>query len=229
MRYFAGLPVFLFFVALLGCSVKNPPGWPEGKATGEVISASRGVMYSLAPRRYDLADGQEIRVDLANYAIASGWGKAAAEVQFTTTYVDDPDPGLDCVTEPTGPGVPETRFSCWSRADPEALRFWLAPGVGCHLREAIQTTTRSECWQGEAMVQGKRILLRRGHLRRLGWPVGNISWVDEHEQALLVADIVREQQFHLYAGPIAPAPEMRRALVLLTVALAWYEHATSPS
>lgn len=229
MRHFAALPALSLLGLLLACSVKHPPGWPEGQAPGEVISAARGGMYSLAPRRWDLADGRQIRVDLAKFSIVSLWGKAAAEVQFTAAYVDDPDPGLDCATEPTGPGVPETRFGCWSRAEPQVLRFWLAPGVDCRLQQPIRVNKRPECWQGELMIQGQRFRLRQGQLRRLGWPIGHIAWVDEREQALLAADIVREQQFRLYAGPIAPTPELRRALVLLTVALAWYEHATSSS
>jgi hypothetical protein len=214
-------------IPLLACSVDHPPGWPDGQVAGEAITATRGVMYSVAPRRWDVPGGEVIRVDVEAFEIVSGWGRAAAALRFSAAYVGDPDPGIVCATEPTGPGVPETRFGCWSPADPAALQLWLAPGADCPARQPLRTLARPECWQGESVVHGRRIRLRHGHLRRNGWPVGNIAWVDEDGRALLAADIVREQQFHLYPGPAEPTPEQRRALVLLTVAFAWYEHATS--
>lgn len=214
-------------IALVACSVKHPPGWPDEAVAGEAITATRGVMYSVAPRRWDVPGGEEIRVDVDAFEIVSGWGRAAAAMRFSAAYVGEPASGLACATEPTGPGVPETRFGCWSATDPAALQFWLAPGAGCPAGQPLRNVKRPECWQGESTVNGRRIRLRHGHLRGNGWPVGEIAWVDEDEQALLVADIVREQQYLVYPGPIAPTAALRRALVLLTVAFAWYVHATS--
>lgn len=225
MRHLAITPVSAVLVALLGC-VQRPPGWPEGQVDEEVVSAVRSWAPSPAPLRWATAGGPEIRVEVADFTVVPPWGAFTADVHFSARYADDPGSALECATTPTGPDVPETRFGCWSRADPAALHFWLAPGAGCDLRQAFKTTKRRECWQGEVTVQGQRLQLRHGALRRLGWPVQLLAWVDEREQALLVADNRRWGEVHLYAGPVAPPPGLRRALVLLTVALAWYEYAT---
>ncbi|MCY1062692.1 hypothetical protein [Nannocystis sp. SCPEA4] len=53
-----------------------------------------------------------------------------------------------------------------------------------------------------------------------------MSCVDESEQPLLAADISRHTQIRLYdVAASLLAPELRRRIVLLTVALSsWWEH-----
>ncbi|WAS90826.1 hypothetical protein [Nannocystis punicea] len=218
------------FVVLLACAVTYPAGWPEAAKPSQVVTPTRGVMYGAAPLSWDLPDGTHIRVDVEAASVISGLGAYVAEFRFAAAYVDDPEPGIACATEPAGPGVPRTRFGCWSRADPTALHLWLAPGGDCPARHvgAARTLVRPECWQGELLAHGRRLQLRHGFLRSTKAPVGYITWVDEHEQALLAADIVRELRIDLFDGTAEVTPELRRSLVLLTVALTWWEHASSP-
>ncbi|WAS98815.1 hypothetical protein [Nannocystis punicea] len=226
MRALALVP----FVALLACAVTYPPGWPAGEQQPQVVQATTGVSYGAAPVSWDLPEGAQIRIDVARRSVSSGMGAYVADIQFAAAYVDDPDLGIDCATEPTGPGVPRTRFGCWSRADPAALRFWMAPGADCPARHvgAARTLLRPECWQGELEVHGRRLQLRHGFLGSSRVPASSVSWIDEHEQGLLAADFVRKQQLHLFDGSTPPPPELRRTLVLLTVALGWWEDASSP-
>lgn len=217
-------------LALFACTVVYPTGWPAQSQPSQIMLATRGVSYGAAPRSWDLPDGTQIRIDIARASVLSGMGAYVADIRFAAAYADDPDPGIECATEPTGPGVPRTRFGCWSRADPSALRMWLAPGGDCPARhvQAIRSVVRPECWQGELEAHGRRLTLRHGYLRASKVPVGYVTWVDERGQALLAADIVRELRYDLYEGTAEATPGLRRSLVLLTVALAWWEHASGP-
>ncbi|MEZ4449738.1 MAG: hypothetical protein R3B09_09670 [Nannocystaceae bacterium] len=89
--------------------------------------------------------------------------------------------------------------------------------------------TTPACWDGELEAQGRRLTLRHAHLRRVGAPIGRVAWLDEAGHALLAADIVREARFDLFDVDPPVPPELRRDLVLVTVALAWWEHAAEPS
>jgi hypothetical protein len=223
----------LFLVTLTGCAVSYPAGWAGRARTPEVVAATPGVMYGRAPLRWDVAGGDRIHIDVRDAAVASGMGLYRQEIRFTATYASAPDARIVCETEPSGPGVPRTRFGCWSEAGGgEPIRFWMAPGADCQMRDGavVDTLTTPECWHGELAVPGEQIRLRHGHLQSTGSPVGYVSWVDDGGGMLLAADIVSEMRVELFdpqpARPVAAA--LRRRLVLLTVALSWWEHASSP-
>jgi hypothetical protein len=223
----------IFLVVLTSCAVSYPAGW-EGRAPSpEVVTATPGVMYGQAPRRWDVAGGDKIEVDVRAAAVTSGAGLYREDIRFAIAYASAPGGRLVCETEPAGPDFPETRFGCWSESTAsEPVRFWMAPDTGCRAVDsaALDTLTTPGCWRGELTVRGQRIQLRHGYLQATGSPVGYISWVDDRDGVLLAADIVREMSVRLF-DPSAARPvsaELRRSLVLLTVALSWWEHATSP-
>ncbi|PCC73912.1 hypothetical protein SAMN02745121_06168 [Nannocystis exedens] len=109
-----------------------------------------------------------------------------------------------------------------------APRSWGLPDGAARHAQAAGTLLRPECRQGELEAHGRRLSLRHGDLRASKAPVGYVTWIDERGQALLAADIVRAQQLRLYDGSAEATPELRRSLALLTVALAWWEQASSP-
>lgn len=224
-------PPLALLLALAACSVRHPPGWPEGQAPSEQVTATPWVPTGSAPLRWDLGRGGQIDIDVERRAVLSGGGAYQSEIRFAAAYRDGEGSPLVCATEPAGPGVPRTRFGCWSQGDPAALRFWLAPGVDCPARHAgtARTLTTPACWDGELEAQGRRLTLRHAHLRRVGAPIGRVAWLDEAGHALLAADIVREARFDLFDVDPPVPPELRRDLVLVTVALAWWEHAAEPS
>lgn len=213
------LPLLL----LPACAVAYPTGWEERGVRTELVSATPGVAYSAAPRSWDLASGDRIGVDVAAHSVTSGLGAYRADMRFSVAHAGATEK-LDCATDPTGPDVPRTRFGCWSAA----VRFWLAPDLDCPARDggAARSLTTPACWQGEALVHGQRLRLQHGTLRSTGAPVGYIAWVDERDEAVLAANIVGELQIELFdVRPLPPA--QRRALVELTVALSWWEHAAA--
>lgn len=223
----------IFLVALTGCAVSYPVGWARRAQTPELVTATPGVMYGRAPLSWDVADGDKIHIAVRDAAVTSGMGLYRQEIRFTATYASAPDVRIVCETEPSGPDVPRTHFGCWSEPrDAEPIRLWMAPGADCRMRDGavVDALTTPECWHGELAVRGQRLRLRHGHLQSTGSPVGYVSWVDDGDGMLLAADIVSEMRIELFdPQPARPvAAELRRWLVLLTVALSWWEHAASP-
>ncbi len=214
---------------LCGCAVTYPSGWTRRAAPPELLKATPGVMYGDAPLSWDTAAGERILVEVQDASVASGLGHSASSFRFDVAFRGASQERILCGTQPAGPDVPETRFGCWSpESERELLRFWLAPNLGCPLGSPAQTLTTRECWNGELSLDGEQVQLRHGHLESTGSPVGYLSWVGERQQLLLAADIVREMQVELFdASPAEGVPAtLRRRLVLLTVALAYWEHAS---
>lgn len=213
--------------ATLGCTVVTPPGWPvESDAEpSEVLSATPGVMYGFAPTSWDLPDGRQVAVEVDRCVVGSGVTRALTDVEFAVVFGDSSAPGIRCRTNPAGDGIPQTRFGCWTEGDSGASgRFWLAPGAACE-HGTVETSTRSECWSGELTSPDGPVALVHGYLENTGSPVGYLSWVSP-QGPLLAADIVTDQQIRLFdlAGNL-PAPAHDR-LLLYTVALSFWEHAT---
>ncbi|MBN1771809.1 MAG: hypothetical protein JXB32_11140 [Deltaproteobacteria bacterium] len=213
-------------VATLGCTVVTPPGWPvEPDAEPQVLAATPWVMYGFAPTSWDLPDGRQIGIEVDRCVVGTGLARALTDVEFSVAFRDSPAPGIRCRTDPTGEGVPETRFGCWTEGDAGgSSRFWLAPGGGCAYG-AIETATRPHCWNGEFTGPDGPISLVHGYLEDTGSPVGYLSWVGP-PGPVIAADIVIDQQIRIHdlVGDLPAASRDR--LLLHTVALSFWEHAT---
>jgi len=195
-----------------------------------VIGATPWVMYGFAPVSWDLPDGRVILIEVERCAIVSGMGLYTADIDFSAAFRDAPGERIRCRTDPTGPGVPETRFGCWTEGDAASpLQFWIAPGEDCPARHVpvARTLTTPSCWNGELTTEGGPIALVHGYLKSTGSPVGYVSWVSQ-SGALLAADIVVDQRILVYDVGAELPDDLRQRLLLLTVALSWWEHASQP-
>lgn len=189
-----------------------------------VIEATSGHMYGFAPLSWDLPDGEQIKIDVDRAGITSGLGLYHAEFAFTATLGGEQ---LRCESEPSGPDVPMTRFGCWSMGESKDVTFWLAPDEVCPARHVshVSTLTTPGCWNGKLTMNGERASLHHGYLEATGSPVGYVSWTTEANELLLAANIVTGLQVRVYE-PTRELPEqLKRRLLLLTVALSWWEHA----
>jgi hypothetical protein len=188
-----------------------------------VVRATPGRMVGLAPTSWDLPGGRRIRIDVDRASVLSGMGLYRADMAFTAGFIGTADQ-IGCGTEPAGPAVPETRFGCWG----EGVAFWIAPDQGCSARDAanVETLTTAACWNGQLRTGRRRIDLRHATLAATGSPVGYVTWMDEQDRVLLTADIVSTFQIRFYRLAGGRPSAMTRKLLLLTVALAWWEHAS---
>lgn len=180
-------------------------------------------MYGYAPLSWDLPDGRTIVVDVDELQLPPL--ARAAEATFTVGYRDAPGHAVRC-SSGLAPGA-EGWFRCWGvDARDQPIHFDLGAGNDCELSVArhIDTYTTPACWKGRARVAGTEIQLDRGYFERSGMIVGYASWVDG-TQPLFAANIVGEQQIQLHDGPSALHPA-DADLLLLTVALHWFEQAT---
>lgn len=221
-RASAALRIASLSLALSACTIVRPPGWPTTERKPVILEATPFRPYGFAPTSWDLPTGERITIDVQELELTSGIGDQRLEARFSVSLGDE---RVRCASDPSGDGVPETRFGCWS-ADRQDLSFWLAPGVGCSGRPHAETLTSARCWDGEATVLGQRVLLSHGSLAQTDSPVGYVTWrAADRGTLLLAADIVSELSTALYL-PDRPVPsEVHRKLVLLTVALSFWEHA----
>jgi len=211
--------------ALCGCSLAYPPGWDERVRPGEVIRPTPGVMFGMAPRSWDLPSGERIVISVERASLLRGIGLYRADLDFTATYAGTAE-SIRCKSEPSGPGVPRTRFGCWSAGRTDDLRFWLAPDEDCPARPVahVRTLTSPRCWRGHLTADGEGVELRHGYLVSTGSPVGYLSWSTHDHHPLLAADIVggTVTVFDVRRGAPLTA-RARRSLVLVTLALRWWE------
>lgn len=211
-------------LALSACTVVKPPGWPVPEPEPVLIEATPWRPYGFAPTSWDLPGGERIAIDVKDLRQTSTFGDQRLQADFAVSLGGE---RVRCATEPAGADVPETRFGCWS-ADRKDVSFWLAPGAGCSGRPRIETLGSSRCWNGEATVRGQRVLLDHAFLAQTGSPVGYVTWrAGDGGRLLLAADIVPELTTRLYLPERPVPPEIHRRLVLLTVALSFWEHAQS--
>ncbi|WP_156339229.1 hypothetical protein [Chondromyces crocatus] len=225
-------PWTLAFAFLTGCAITNPPGWEMRSEPPERIEATPWVPYGSAPVSWDLRGGDKILVDVQKGTVISGMGMYHADLRFKVAYASEPSASITCATEPAGPDVPRTRFGCWSaEGAAEPLTFWMAPGVDCPARHAAvtKTLTTPECWHGVLTLPDRTLQLRHGIMPSMGSPIGRVSWVSAKGDPLLVADIVVTLWIELFDPRGGPRVDqgLRRKLTLLTVALHWWEHASS--
>ncbi len=211
------------------CTVIRPPGWPAGdEQPTTVVQATPGVMYGVAPWSWDVTGGERIRIDVDEASVTSGFGMYHAEIAFTATLGQDQ---IRCESEPSGANVPKTRFGCWSTGSgAEALTFWLAPGEDCPARHVahVSTLTTPRCWNGALTMGEQQTTLRHGYLESTGSPVGYVSWLSAAGEVLIAADIVTEMQVRFYEPKKELPAQVKRRLILVTVALSWWEHASRP-
>ena len=215
----------LSLVGACGCAVSHPPGWPERREPPVVVAATPWVMYGFAPLSWDLPDGRVIHVEVERCSVGSTLGGRSVDIDFSAAFRGQPDRRIRCRTDPRGEGVPETRFGCWSEGEtgtPVAL--WMAPELECSGSDH-GTLTRASCWDGQGSRGEEPISLVHGLLESTGSPVGYVSWVSR-QGPLLAANIVVDQQVRLYDVGAELSPDLRDRLVLLTVALSWWEHAS---
>ena len=216
---------------LLACAVVHPPGWEARKDPPMLISATPWKMYGFAPVSWDLPDGRTIEIDVAECSVTSGMGLYSANIAFSAAIANAPGGEIRCTTDPAGPGVPNTRFGCWTDGDAaEAMKFWLAPDEDCPAQNVsvTKTLTTPRCWNGELTYGDESIALVHGYLESTESPVGYVSWVSDKEP-LLAADIVVDSRVLVHDVGADLPDELRQQLILLTVALSWWEHASSPS
>ena len=64
------------------------------------------------------------------------------------------------------------------------------------------------------------------YVESTGAPVGQVSWISDANELMLAADIVTEMQVRVYAPDRDLPAEDQRRLMLLTVAVSWWQHAT---
>lgn len=229
MKVRLALPLAGFL--LTACTVVNPPGWDTRSQEPDRITFDPAQSTLIVPASELWPAGREILFEVDQMALTHGMGLYSAEIEFTLGYRDAPSETLRCRHEPAGPGVPQARFGCWTDADArQRVAFWLAPGLDCPTRNVgvMRTLTTPACWTGELRVDERNVNLAHGYLKRAGSPVGQISWVSTEGAPLLAVDITRTRSIELYDLDPAMRDDIRQPLVLLSVALAWYEHALSP-
>ena len=209
----------LCLTMLSGCAVVQPPGWSLRREPPMVIAPTPHTVSVGPPRSWDLPDGRVVRLDVDTVAVGTFATLQRADIEFTIAFRDFPSDRISCQTDPEIAGFPETRFGCWS----EGLEFWLTPGGEC--AQSFQTRLESDCWNGSLMIDGRLISLVRGRMERSELPVGQIAWVSE-DVPLLAADTRNEHQLRVYDVGAEMSDELRNQLLLLTVAIYYFERAT---
>lgn len=214
----------LLAVLLGACSVTYPQRWSARARPGRVVAPSSGAAYGRAPATWELGERRALLRSM-RHEVIRGVGLSRADLEFEVGLVDS-SVAIRCSTEPSGPGMPETPFGCWSSESGARLRFWIAPGERCPSRHraAMQTLTTPACWQGELQLGDERIQLSWGALDQTGAPVGYVTWVSESRRLLLAADIVAERRIEVFDGESEVRRATRDALLLLTLALHHYKH-----
>lgn len=219
------LPLVLLMVLGTGCQLYRPSGWPEQRrapASREIV-ATPGVMYGYAPLSWDLPDGRTVVIDVDELRVPPT--SRTAEATFSVTYLDSPRHQLRCTSALAPPE--DGWFRCsGTGADGQLIALRLGTEGSCELSVArqIQTYASPACWRGVADLPGGQLELDRGHFVRSGVVVGYVSWLDASSGPYFAADIVVDQRIRIYDVD-RPPHEADADLVLMTVALHWFEHA----
>jgi len=209
-----------------GCTLIEPAGWPQERRPTPTrkIAATPGVMYGYVPLSWDLENGRTVAIDVDELRLPPL--ARTADVAFSVAYVDDPARRLDCSSELAPPE--DGWFRCEGPGtNGQSVRFRLGPGQRCELSvaEHYRTLTNPACWRGTLDTGAHHFMLDRGHFERNGVVVGYVSWL-EGQSPVLAANIVAELQIQLHDKTPQPHPA-DEDLVLATIALHWFEHATS--
>ena len=211
------LPVLLAVAA--GCAVTHPPDYEQlADEEPAVIQATRGVMYGIAPRSWDLPDGRKVVVESERASLVAGMGFYRVDAAFEI-HVGGGGPSLKCATDPAGPGLGETRFGCWDDAGQIAFEF--ASGEACTARnlQVARTMTTPSCWRGVLDVGGEAYEVAYAHLAKSKVVVDRVTWTDADGRVVQAADIVSGVRIELFgAGPASDAD----VLVLHALALHRY-------
>jgi hypothetical protein len=214
------LPALL---ACAGCSVTSARGYEAlAEQPAETIEATPGRMFGVAPWSYDLPDGRQVVIDTSRGQQTWGPITAADDVYFEASLGDA---RLVCASEPRGPGVPETRFGCWSPGDRE-VTFWMAPGAKCGVRnlDGFATLTDPTCWDGTLTTPSARYEVAYSWMEAPSSPVAWISWTDAARgEAVQAVNSVVDLRLEVRARPGARG-EDADLLALHAVALHYWYH-----
>jgi len=213
---------------LSACSVIHPAGWTSDERGEVVIHATPGHMYGAAPTSWDVPGGGQIHIELSRAYVASAARAYRADIAFTASMGGE---AIRCQTDPHRAHLPSTRFGCWSTSGgTDRVAFWMNPGAACAAdsRSYFSMLTTPGCWRGAATLDGRHVLLDHGYERTTDARAGYISWTTPQDQLLLAANIVTDMQVRVYRPTKAIPPKLERRLMLLTVALSWWEHASEP-
>lgn len=176
-------------------------------------------MFGYAPLSWDLPDGRTavVRVDeLRNPALRD------PRTRFTVAYQDDPTHAVQCSSGGVSDG--EGWFRCTGAgADEQPLRFVLGRRQSC----TRSSLTDVECWRGDARLGATELKLDRGYLEQSGVVVGYVSWL-ESRQPVFAANLVVDTGIDIHDRG-DELHERDADLLLLTVALHWFEHASTGS
>lgn len=210
----------LSLMTICSCSVAYPPGWAARREPPMVIEPApfRGVFVG-PPRSWGLPDGRVVQLDVDANAVGMFATIFRADIEFSAAFRNEPRARIHCQTDPETDGFPETRFGCWG----EQLRFWFTPGEECVT--SLQSQMESDCWNGDLTVGGRSVSLVRGQMERSGLPVSQFSWV-AGEDPLFVVDIRVEREIRIYDAGAGMSDDLRNRLLVLTVALAYFERAS---
>lgn len=223
---FAALGTLGLLPLCAACTVVEPLGWPAERrpAPTRKIVATPGVVYGYAPLSWDLSDGRTVVVDVDELRMPPL--ARAAELDFTVGYRDDPGHAIRCATG-LDPGA-KGWFRCTGvDAQGQPVTFTMGVDADCELSVTrhMQTYKTLACWEGEAQLSSGAVQLDRGYFERNGIAVGYVSWVRDG-QPIYAANIVGELSISVYDGAGSHHPDDEE-LALLTIALHWFEHASS--
>lgn len=214
------LAVFsLAALALLGCRVTHPQGYDQ-LATPALLQPLPSTPAALRSGR--MPDGTPITVDVERSRVHTGLGRYGADVAFTAS---SGGLSLRCATDPDGPGVPKTRFGCWSEGAP-GITFWVAPDQDCPARNIAYNRTRRTpaCWEGVLTTPQDTYTTAQAHLTGRGHAIERLTWTNAAAEVQQAADLVVAGRPRVYGTPDAE-PEL---LYLHAFALQYWLHAIDP-
>lgn len=223
MKRFSLSGLFIVLIMMLtGCAVHHANGYQAlVESPEEDVSATPFVMYGVAPWSYDLPDGRQVLIE----SISSDF--IGPDFAFAIT-LDDVE--LTCATNPRGPGIPETRFGCWSSDASVGNSFWMAPDQGCSKLGArtLHLATRPDCWQGELTTPKTRYDVEYSTMKKSKAAVAQISWVDAVGEPVLAVNSIVELRMKMHMTRELDQPE-RDGLVLNALALHYWYHVSTNS
>jgi len=191
-------------LGLVGCHVTNPRGYDQ-LTTAPHVEPLAPVQEG--PLTWRMPDGGRVTIEMEPSWVHVGTRRFRADLAYSATFGTLT---LHCATEPKGPGVPETRFGCWS--DAEDVTFWVAPDTACPARHTAyrQTLRTPACWRGVLTTPTTKYTTAHAYITQRGHVIHRVSWLDETGTVQQAADLVVERRPRIFH-----ATETDRALLSL--------------